>query len=157
MDIVFIAILVVLGFALLLLELLVLPGVGVAAIGGFLLLGVSIWQIFSHYGVTAGVWSIVVIAILSLVFIYFALRAKTWRRAALKSEIDGKADGQPDVPICVGDQGKTVSRLAPAGKAYINGDYFEVRTFGEMLDPEAEIEVIKIENRTIYVKSIKTN
>lgn len=155
MDIILIIILVALGFALLLLELLVLPGVGVAAIGGFALLGISIWQIFAQYGTAAGVWSLVVVSLLSLVFIFFALRAKTWRRAALKSEIDGKADGQPDVPIHIGDQGKTVSRLAPAGKAYINDDYFEVRTFGEMLDPETEIEVVKIENRTIYVKPIK--
>lgn len=155
MNMIFIIILIAIGFALMLLELLVLPGVGVAGIGGFVVLGIAVWQIFAQYGTTAGVWSLVAVAALSLVLVWLALRAKTWSRAALKSEIDGKADGQPDTPIHAGDKGKTVSRLAPAGKAFINGDYFEVRTFGELIDPEQEIEVIKIDNRTIYVKPIK--
>jgi len=150
-----IIILVSLGFVLLLLELLVLPGNGVAAIGGFVLLGLSVWQVYAQYGNVAGSWALGALVVISIILIWFALRSKTWNRVALKSEIDSKADGQPDVPIYVGDQGVTVSRLAPAGKALINNDYFEVRTFGELVDPNQNIEVVKIEYRTIYVKLTK--
>ncbi|MCL2511350.1 MAG: NfeD family protein [Bacteroidales bacterium] len=155
MEITWIVVLASLGFLLLLLELLVLPGIGVAAIGGFALLGVAVWQVFAQYGNIAGSWALGGIVVASIVLIGFALRSKTWNRVALKSEIDSKADGQPDSPIHVGDQGVTVSRLAPSGKALINNDYFEVRTFGELIDPNQNIEVIKIEYRTIYVKPIK--
>jgi len=152
MGITLIIILASLGFVLLLLELLVLPGIGVAAIGGFALLGLSVWQVYAQYGNVAGGWALGGLVVASVVLIWFALRSKTWNRITLKSEIDSKADGQPDVPISIGDQGITVSRLAPAGKALINNDYFEVRTFGELIDPNQNIEVIKIEYRTIYVK-----
>jgi membrane-bound ClpP family serine protease len=154
MGVALIILLIVLGFLLLLLELLVLPGIGVAAIGGFTLLGIAVWQTYAQYGNVAGSWTLAGIVVASVALIWFALRAKTWNRAALKSEIDSKADGQPDVPIHVGDRGVTVSRLAPSGKALINDDYFEVRTFGELIDPNQQVEVIKIEFRTIYVKPI---
>jgi len=155
MGITLIIILAALGFLLLLLELLVLPGVGVAAVGGFVLLGLAVWQVYAQYGVVAGNWALGAVVVVSIVLIWFALRSKTWSRVTLKSEIDSKADGQPDVPIHVGDQGVTVSRLAPSGKALINDDYFEVRTFGELIDPDQNVEVIKIDYRTIYVKPIK--
>ena len=154
MGITWIIILILLGFLLLLLELLVIPGVGVAAIGGFAMLGIAVWQTYAQYGSVAGSWTLAGVVVASIVLIWFALRAKTWNRAALKSEISGKADGQPDVPIQIGDKGVTTSRLAPAGKALINGDYFEVRTFGELIDPDKNIEVVKIDHRTIYVKHI---
>jgi membrane-bound ClpP family serine protease len=155
MEITLIIVLLALGFLLLLLELLVLPGIGVAAIGGFALLGIAVWQVFAQYGNVAGSWALGAIVVASIVLIAFALRSKTWNRAALKSEIDSKAGGQPDVPIQIGDKGITVSRLAPSGKALINNDYFEVRTFGELIDPDENIEVVKIEFRAIYVKPIK--
>jgi len=154
MGMALIILIIALGFLLLLLELLVLPGIGIAAVGGFALLGIAVWQTYAEYGNTAGSWTLGGIVVVSIVVIWFALRSKTWNRAALKSEIDGKADGQPNVPIQVGDKGVTVSRLAPSGKAFINDDYFEVRTFGELIDPNQNVEVIKIEFRTIYVKPI---
>ena len=154
MGIALIITLIVLGFLLLLLELLVLPGIGVAAAGGFALLGVAVWRTYAEYGTVAGNWTLAGVVVGSVILIWFALRTKTWNRAALKSEIDGKADGQPDAPMYVGNQGVTVSRLAPSGKALINDDYFEVRTFGELIDPNHKIEVVKIDHRTIYVKPV---
>jgi len=154
MEITLIVVLLALGFLLLLLEILVLPGITVAAAGGFALFGIAVWQVFSHYGSVAGSWTLGAIVIVSLLLLWFALRSKTWNQAALKSEIDSKASGQPDIPIHIGDKGVTVSRLAPSGKALINGDYFEVRTFGDLVGPNQNIEVVKIDHRTIYVKPI---
>jgi len=154
MEITLIIVLLALGFLLLLLELLVLPGITVAAVAGFALLGIAVWQVYAQYGSEAGSWTLGAIVVASVILIWFALRSKTWNRAALKSEIDSKAGGQPDVPIQIGDRGITVSRLAPSGKALINNDYFEVRTFGELIDPNNTIEIVKIDHRTIYVKPI---
>jgi membrane-bound ClpP family serine protease len=54
--------------------------------------------------------------------------------------------------VRAGDSGKTVSRLAPAGKAMINGEYYEVHTIGEFIDPGSEIVVTKVEFNKITVK-----
>lgn len=154
MDLTLIIGLVILGIILLLLELLVIPGVGIAGISGFILLGISVWRVYVEFGTIAGHWFLAGIGLLLIFFLWWALRAKTWKRAALKAEIDGKSDGQPDVPINIGDQGVTTSRLNPSGKALINGDFFEVRSYDKLVNNNVKVEVTKIDNRTIYVKEI---
>lgn len=154
MDLTLIIGLVVLGIVLLLLELLVIPGVGIVGIGGFALLGLSVWRVYTEFGTTAGHLFFAGIGILLIFFLWWALRTKTWKHAALKAEIDGKSDGQPDTKIQIGDQGVTTSRLNPSGKALINEDFFEVRTYDKLINNNVKIEVTKIDNRTIYVKEI---
>jgi membrane-bound ClpP family serine protease len=53
-----------------------------------------------------------------------------------------------------GDRGKSISRLAPMGKALINNEYYEVSTNGEFVDENQPIEVIKIEGSRVLVKKI---
>jgi membrane-bound ClpP family serine protease len=72
----------------------------------------------------------------------------------LHTEVDGKANLIDRNTVNPGDVGKTVSRLIPMGKALINNEYYEVSTFGEVIDPGQEIEVVKIENNKIFVKLI---
>jgi membrane-bound ClpP family serine protease len=155
MGITIIIILFALAYLLLLLELLVLPGIGIAGIGGLCLMIAAIWQVYAQYGTLAGNITLICNIVVSIILLWFALRAKTWNKAALKSEINSRADGQPTIPIAVGDKGTTVSRLAPMGKALIKNEYFEVCTFGELIDPSKEIEIVKIDHRKIYVQLIK--
>ena len=73
----------------------------------------------------------------------------------LNSKIEGKTNVIDENKIKAGDTGKTTSRLSPAGKAIINGDYYEVHTQSEFMDPGTEIEIIKIDFNKIYVKQKK--
>ncbi len=147
-----IAILIVIGLLCLVLEILVIPGTGVAGFIGFVLLAIGIWQAYAVYGSTAGHLTVGGSIVLTLVTLIFSLRAKTWRRIMLKSTIDSKVNIIDENQLKVGDSGKAISRLVPAGKALFNGEFFEVRTTGEFLDPETEIEVEKIEANKIIVK-----
>jgi membrane-bound serine protease (ClpP class) len=70
----------------------------------------------------------------------------------LKTNIDSKVNVIDDIKVKVGDTGKADSRLVPAGKAFINGEYFEVRTTGEFIDPGTELVVTKVEFNKIFVK-----
>lgn len=157
MEITLISALIILGIILLLLELLVIPGVGFAGVGGFVLLGIAVWYTYAAFGSLAGHISLAGIGLVLIFFLWFALRSKTWKRASLKAEIDGKSDGQPNTPIQIGDRGITTSRLNPAGKALINDAFFEVRTFDRLIDSGVKVEVIKIEHRTIFVQEIANN
>jgi membrane-bound ClpP family serine protease len=56
-----------------------------------------------------------------------------------------------------GDSGKSVSRLAPSGKAIINNEIVEVHTFGEFIDQEVEITVISVKDNKIFVTLKKSN
>jgi membrane-bound ClpP family serine protease len=150
-----IAMLVLVGLVLLLLEILVIPGTGVAGIVGFALIGVAIWQAFTHHGAVAGVVTVAVTVVLSVALIYWALKSKTWKRISLNNSISGKVNVVDEQAVKVGDKGVTVGRLAPMGKAEISGNYYEVKTQGDFLDQNTPVEVIKIEFNTIYVKPIK--
>ncbi len=151
-----IAMLILVGLVLLLLEILVIPGAGFAGITGFALIGVAIWQAFAHHGSVAGGVTVAITVVLSVGIIYWALKSKTWKKISLKTRIDGKVNVIDEAEIKKGDTGITTGRLAPMGKAEINGKYYEVTTQGDFLDQNTPIEVMKIEFNTIYVKPIKS-
>ena len=90
--------------------------------------------------------------LLSVVVLILALRSKTWKRIMLHTELDGKTNIVEEESVQVGDVGKTISRLAPMGKAFINNQYFEVTSTGGLIDQETEIRVVKIEGKKIFVK-----
>jgi membrane-bound ClpP family serine protease len=147
-----IAVLIAVGFLFLLLEILVLPGTNIAGVIGFVLLAIGIWQAYAVYGGTAGTMTLLSTLLLSGVALYFALKSKTWTKAALHKNIDSKVNTVDPEKIKAGDKGQTVSRLAPMGKAVFGGDYYEVNALGQFIDPGTEIEVVKIENNKITVK-----
>jgi membrane-bound ClpP family serine protease len=147
-----IAVLIIVGFLFLLLEILVLPGTNVAGIIGFVLIGIGVWQAYTVYGGVAGTLTLAGSVIFSVVALYLALKSRTWSRASLKSAIGSRVNLVMPDKIKVGDTGKTISRLAPMGKAFINGEYYEVRSNGEMIDPGTEIEITKIDVNKITVK-----
>lgn len=147
-----IGILIFIGLAFLVLEILVIPGTGIAGIIGFILIGIGIWQAYSVYGTIGGNYTLGGTFVLTIIMLAFSLRSKTWRKIMLNKKIESKVNVIDSKEIKVGDQGKTTSRLAPSGKAYINSDYFEVRTTGHFIDQDTTILVEKIDGNKIYVK-----
>ena len=83
----------------------------------------------------------------------FVLRAKTWKRFTLNTNIDSKAVSQEDV-LSVGDRGKTVTRLAPMGAVRIGDNVVEVKALEGMIDPGVEVEVVLLEDNRIYVSPV---
>jgi membrane-bound ClpP family serine protease len=151
-----IAVLIIVGFIFLLLEILVLPGTNVAGIIGFVLLIVGVWQAYATFGGKAGTITLIATVVVSAIILYYSLQAKTWRRVSLKSEISSKVNVVDEKKVKPGDRGKTISRLAPMGKAYINGVYVEVSSDGEFIDQNTEIEILKIDHNKIVVKPLNT-
>ena len=54
--------------------------------------------------------------------------------------------------VSVGDEGKTLTRLAPMGQALIGEDSVEVKALEGMIDPDMDIVVVMIDDNKIYVK-----
>ncbi len=146
-----IIVLLLLGMLFLLLEILVFPGTSVAGILGFALIVIAVWQTYSTHGSTAGHFTLAGTAVLSIVSVYFALKSNTWKKAALNAEINSRVN-LIDEKIKPGQEGRSVSRLAPLGKALINDEYFEVRSESSFVDPDVDIVITRIEDNKIYVK-----
>ena len=147
-----IAVLILVGFLFLLLEILVLPGISVAGIIGFVLIAIGVWQAYAVYGSLAGSLTLVGCIVFSAGGLYYSLKSGTWKWAALNKNVEGKVNLVDAGNIKPGDSGRAVSRLAPMGKALINDEYFEVKTQGDYVDAGTEVEVISIDFNKITVK-----
>ncbi|MCE1201581.1 MAG: hypothetical protein LWX09_05735 [Bacteroidia bacterium] len=148
-----ILVLIATGLLMVLLEILVIPGGGLAGILGFILMAAGVWFAFTREGTEAGLYTLGGSLLLNVAALTLALRSKTWDRAMLKSNIDSKVNVVDTEQIKPGDTGITISRCAPSGKAMINGEIHEVHTRSEYLDVDTEVEVIKVEGYKIYIKS----
>ncbi len=142
--------LIIVGLLLLFAEILIIPGVGVAGILGLLSLAGSCVYAFLEIGNTAGIIVTAVLSVLLVALTVYVLRAKTWKRVSLSTNIESKAVAE--VTVSVGDEGKTLTRLAPMGQALIGEDSVEVKALEGMIDPDMDIVVVMIDDNKIYVK-----
>ncbi len=145
--------LILIGLVLMLIEILLIPGVGVVGILGILSMAGSCYFSFVEHGTTVGLIYTGGVILLLMVIMIFVLRAKTWKRAALQTNIGSKA--VEDASVAVGDRGKTVTRLAPMGSARFGNYVVEVKAWEGMMDPNVEVEVVQVEDNKIYVKPIE--
>lgn len=153
MDLLFIILLLVCGMALIVLELVAIPGTTIAGLAG---VGLSIWgicRVFVEYGSFWGGMVIVFDVLVCLILLIFTLKSKLWKRFAQKEEISSKVNEIKTV-VNVGDRGKTITRLAPMGTALINNERMEVYTSTSFLDPETEIVVEEVSGSKIRVNKI---
>ncbi|MFO7722384.1 MAG: NfeD family protein [Bacteroidales bacterium] len=142
------------GLILLVLEVLVIPGVGVVGFFGFALIVFSLYSAFAEHGTTAGVITTIATFFASVLVVWFSLRSKTWKKISLNTDITSRVNIVEENEIHVGDQGITSGRIAPMGKAMFNGKYFEVKSGGAFIDPDKTIQVARIDGNQIYVKEI---
>jgi membrane-bound ClpP family serine protease len=148
--------LIVAGLLLLVLEVLVIPGVGVVGFFGFALIVFSLYSAFAEHGTTAGVITTVATFFASVMVVWFSLRSKTWKKISLNTDLTSRVNTIEEDEIHVGDQGVTIGRIAPMGKAMFNGKYFEVKSGGSFIDQERTVRIARIDGNQIYVKEIKS-
>ena len=82
---------IVIGLVLILTEIMLIPGVGVAGILGFLSVGGACYFAFCEYGTTVGIIVLASNALVLLLLLIYVLRAKTWKKFTLNTNIDSKA------------------------------------------------------------------
>lgn len=144
--------LLIIGLLLLFAEILLIPGVGIAGVLGLVSLGGSCLYAFNQMGGTVGAIVTAVNVALVVGLSIYVLRAKTWKRLSLDTNIDSKAVA--DTGLAVGDRGVTVSRLAPMGSVRFDTELVEVKALEGFVDPEVEVEIVLMEDGKIYVKPV---
>lgn len=152
MSITLIFLLIALGLILLLLEIFVVPGTSFFGVVGGILIVVSVWQSYAIMGAQTGNIVVVATSILIAVVVGFALKSNTWNRMMLKTNIEGRVNELNQTELHVGDTGKAISRVSPAGTALFHENLYEVHTNGDFIDPETTLVITKMEDNKIYVK-----
>jgi membrane-bound ClpP family serine protease len=146
--------LIIIGLVLILAEILLIPGVGVAGVLGLLSMGGSCYYAFYEFGNLTGGIVTGVNSLLLVVTLIYVLRAKTWKRMSLDTNIDSKAIEDDSSCVAVGEKGRAVTRLAPMGAVRFGNMVTEVKAMEGIIDSGSEVEVVMIEDRKIYVRNI---
>ena len=149
-----IVLLILVGLFLLVLEVIAIPGITIAGFFGIALCGFAIYSAYSDYGTNEGHITLAASLVFGVAMFAYFFQSKAWDRFKLKKEIDSKVNLVDETKIKEGTRGKALSRLAPSGKAIFDDEVYEVHAPNELIDPDTEIEVVKVEGYKITVKRI---
>ncbi len=162
----------IIGIALILLELFVIPGFGIAGIGGILciLFGLVTAMLNNNFfdftpihipDLNQALLTVFLGLILgTILIIYLVSKIGTkgmFARLALDKE-QTMTEGYVGVPTeqisIVGSEGITTTDLRPAGKVIINGRHYDAKSqYGDFIEKGTPVVVTKYETTQIYVKT----
>jgi len=169
------------GLIFLIMEIFVIPGTGVAGMGGGLLLLASVILASQDFVVPQTVWdwnrllvsmlTVICSCTIFMVAAFFITRslgslpifnrlvlapdgrsAQTASERSNGNDKDSASAAQPE--ISVGDWGKSESLLRPSGRAIFNGRSFDVVSDGSFVEPGTQLKVIRIQGNVITVAEV---
>ena len=151
-----IILLILLGLLLLLVELLLIPGFAFTGILGVGSLAAACYFGFQNYGNIGGIITIIFCIAISAGLIIWVMRSKTWKKAALDTEIKASVDSTPaEKGLHKGIEGTTTTRLNPMGRVrFVNGVEMEVHSLDGIIEAKQNVKVAYIENEKVYVNII---
>jgi membrane-bound ClpP family serine protease len=150
MDILIVLVLCIIGILLVLVEIFLIPGLTITGIGGAVFSIGGIFYAFRYLGTTAGIITLLLMgAIIGIAFVYL-VKSKALDKIALKTDINSTVASELPA-ISEGDTGISVSRLNPMGKVRVNNITMEAKTFGEFIDENTTITVVKVSPAQLIV------
>lgn len=150
-EITIIVFLMLVAIVLILLEIFLLPGITIAGIGGFLFAAAGVIYAYSVGEMAGHITLFLSLITFGGAFVWL-LRSRSFNRVALKTNVDSKLVSSRDLGINPGDEGITLSRLAPIGKARFNGITVEAKSMDELIDENVAVEVVRVDGYNILVK-----
>lgn len=146
--------LLLIGLALIIIEVILIPGTTVVGLIGLVFSVVGIVITYKHFGSDVGFYILLGVAATTAVAIFFSFRSGMWTKFSLKSSINSKVnEGLIDF-LKVGDEGKAISTLKPIGKVEFQSGQFEVKTLGDYVDVGTKVKIVHIEAHQIIVKPL---
>lgn len=153
-------ILFIVGLLLLLLEILVIPGFGFAGIGGLAAMAISVF--LASESPQQALLSIAVALIGTLVLVIVGMRLmgsrNLWSRLILQTRQEKQTGYQaPSLQLenFLGQEGRAVTQLRPAGTIEIDGQRVDVVTEGEFISRGSWVQVIKVEGTRVVVRPVE--
>ncbi len=157
----------VIGIILILLEIFVIPGFGIAGIGGivFVVLGLSLALLsndfFSFENVLAPDLERSVLTVLCGLLLGFIIMI--WlstkigqkgflNRVALHADLEESVSVDAGEKALVGMTGKALTVLRPSGKVLIGNEVYDAVSDGVFIEKDEAVRVVRSENTQLYVE-----
>lgn len=162
-------ILFVVGILLMLVEIFVIPGFGVAGISGivFILGGLTMallnntnFNFDNVSGAEAGRASLTVLVGLGLGFVLMLWLSSRignkglFRKVALVTDLENGVS-VPVLTSLVGKEGTAATVLRPSGKVLIDGEIYDGVSMQDFIEKGTPVKVVRFENAQVYVQAIR--
>lgn len=149
----------ILGLILLATEVIIIPGFGIAGIGGIVALvaGIVLAAPTVNHGVTSLVIAILATGVLVAVSIKFLPTRNVWKRLILgDKQLRAGGYNAPSVELVelVGSEGVAITPLRPSGAVKIGDKRIDVVTTGNYIPSGTEVKVVKVEGTRVIVDKI---
>ena len=154
----------VVGIALIVLEVFVIPGFGVAGIIGITLMLGSVFFVFKNaYELgTAIQWlslSVILTCTMAILAAWMLPKTQTFQRFALPTvmtaDMGYHSAGSEDFQRYVGQTGIALTPLRPAGSARINNKRVDVITEGDFIARDTTVKVLEVEGAKVFVEALE--
>ncbi len=156
--------LVIVGLVLVVVEVLVIPGFGIAGVAGIIALLAGVTMSMFGEGASIDVIGnaltrVAISLFMAIGFALVLLRAMTktpfGKRLVLETDMDAH-EGWESTPETdhqlLGVVGRTITQLRPAGLADLGGSRVDVVSDGELIDPGTEIIVTRVDGNRVVVR-----
>ena len=157
----------VVGIALIAAEIFVVPGFGITGISGLLCILVGIYLALVKKPIPQFSWDYEMLNTAMVVLVVFIVGALAgiviiWKMSpesrlkklmvlstSLQAE-DGYSSSE-NLDRLVGQTGKSITHLRPAGRAFINGEPFEVQSEGDFIEIDRALTVLRVAGNKVFV------
>jgi membrane-bound ClpP family serine protease len=146
--------LLLIGLALIVIELVFIPGTTVVGLLGVIFSVAGIVVCYKHFGSETGFYFLIAMVLVTAATVVYSFRSGAWSRFSLKTSMEGKVNEGMLTSLTIGDEGKTTSTLRPIGKAEFHKKQFEVKTTGTYLESGTTVRITQIQSNQIIVEPI---
>ncbi|MBT1704333.1 hypothetical protein [Chryseosolibacter indicus] len=146
--------LLLIGLALVVIELIFIPGSTIVGVLGALFAVFAIVISYKSFGRETGFTVLLVSATATLATLIYSFKTGVWSKLSLKTVIDSKVNEGFNEALKVGDIGKALSTLRPIGKAEFDTKQYEVKTSGEYIESGVIIRIKEIYPNQIIVEPL---
>lgn len=153
LEISIIVFIMIAAIGLLLAEIFLLPGITIAGIAGAVF---AIGGIIYAYSIGMAAGNITLgasIVVFGGIFLWL-MRSSSFHRVSLKTNIESTVESPRDMDLTVGDEGITLSRLAPIGKARFGHITIEAKSTNDFIDENTPVVIVRIEGYHVIVEKI---
>ena len=151
MDILIIVFVMVAAVALLLAEIFLLPGITIAGVAGALFAIGGITYAYT-LGMTVGNVTLGSSVVTFGGIFLWLMRSNSFHRVSLKTNIESTVESPRNMDLKVGDEGVTLSRLAPIGKARFHHITIEAKSTNELIDENTPVQIVRIDGYNVIVE-----
>lgn len=149
-----VTLLILAGLALLVVEVIFIPGTTIVGVVGLILslagIGFSYWA----FGSTIGFYTLIsTLAGLGLL-LYFSFRSGAWNKFANKNTISSKFNEGLNESFSAGEEGISISVLRPMGKAEFNSRVVEVSSLDGYIESGVRVRIKEVSQAGIVVEAV---